>query len=239
MRRRTAVAERLIVALDVATAADAVRLARRLSGLVRTLKVGSALFTAAGPSVVARLRALGFRVMLDAKFWDIPKTVEQSCRAAVRHGVSMLTVHAAGEPAMLRAAVVGTRTEARRLAVPPPLVLGVTVLTSVGAPRSPRLTAQVLRLARAARQAGCDGVVASAHEGRALRRRFGHRLAIVCPGIRPRSANRDDQRRVATPAAALQGGADFLVVGRPITAARNPRAAARDILEEMEASQAC
>jgi len=257
MSRRVASADRVIVALDMPTASQALGLARRLTGVVRTLKVGSALFTACGPSVVQRLKALRFHVMLDLKFFDIPNTVEQSCRAAVRHGVSMLTVHASGSPEMLRAAVVGTRTAARQLAVPRPLVLGVTVLTSVGATRASRVTSEVLRLARAARQAGCDGVVASVQEARALRRRFGRRLWIVCPGIRPRSTSRDDpstrfarsgssraksrddQRRVATPAAAVKDGADFLVIGRPITASRNPRKAAQDFLEEMEAVDAC
>lgn len=239
MRRRLASADRVIVALDLPTASQALALARQLTGIVRTLKVGSALFTACGPSVVQRLRALHFRVMLDLKFFDIPNTVEQSCRVAVRHGVSMLTVHASGSPEMLRAAVLGVRAEARRIAVQRPLVLGVTVLTSVGGSTTSRVTSEVLRLARAVRQAGCDGVVASVQEARALRRRFGGRLWIVCPGIRPRSTSRDDQQRVAPPAAAVTDGADFLVIGRPITASRNPRKAAQDILEEMEAVDAC
>lgn len=238
MRRRLASADRVIVALDVPTASQALALARRLRGIVPTLKVGSALFTAAGPAIVERLRALRFQVMLDLKFLDIPSTVEQSCRAAVRHGVSMLTVHASGSAEMLRAAVLGVRTEAQRLSVPRPLVLGVTVLTSVGG-RPSRVTAEVLRLAQAARKAGCDGVVASAHEVRALRRRFGRRLRIVCPGIRLRSTSRDDQRRVATPGDAVKAGVDFLIVGRPITASRNPRKAAQDLLTELEVSDAC
>jgi len=230
-------ADRLIVALDLVTASQALAMARRLRGIVPTLKVGSALFTAAGPAIVERLRALRFHVMLDLKFLDIPSTVEQSCRAAVRHRVSMLTVHASGPPDMLRAAVVGTRTEATRLAVPRPWVLGVTVLTSVVG-RPSRVTAEVLRLAQAARQAGCDGVIASAREVGVLRRRFGRRLRIVCPGIRPAppkgGASRDDQRRVATPGDAVKAGADFLIVGRPITAARNPRLAVDALLREME-----
>ena len=243
MSLRRSSSGRVIVALDVPTVAKALSMARQLRRLVGTVKVGSALFTAAGPAVIARLRTLGFRVMLDLKFFDIPITVEQSCRAAVRHRVTMLTVHASGHPAMLRAAVLGARTEASRLGIPRPLVLGVTVLTSVGQGRSKRLTPEVIRLAQAARQAGCDGVVASAHEAASLRRRFGKRLAIVCPGIRPATpeggADQDDQRRVASPAEALAAGADFLVVGRPITAARNPRTAVRALLREMEAMDAC
>ena len=232
-------ADRLIVALDHPSLQDALTMARSLRGLVGTVKVGSVLLTAAGPVVRVRLQALGFRVMLDLKFFDIPNTVEQSCRAAVHHRVTMLTVHASGPPDMLRAAVRGARTTAKRLGVPRPLVLGVTVLTSMDRGRSTRLTSEVLRLARAAREAGCDGVVASTHEVAALRRRFGRRLAIVCPGIRPNRMRGDDQRRVATPADAVAAGADFLVVGRPITAARDPRAVVQTLLCEMEAVDAC
>jgi len=239
MSRGRLSADRLIVALDFSTASGALAMARRLRGLVRTVKVGSALFTAAGPSVVARLRALHFHVMLDLKFFDIPNTVEQSVRAAVRHRVSMLTVHASGTGDMLRAAVRGARTEARRLGVPRPLVLGVTVLTSTAGGSASRMTAEVLRLARAAQQAGCDGVVASAQEATVLRRDLGRRTKIVCPGIRPRGGRQDDQCRVATPGDAVRAGADFLVVGRPITASRNPRRAVQNLHEEMEAVNGC
>ena len=231
--------DRLIVALDAPSLADALATAQTLRGLITTVKVGSILFTACGPTAVQRLRALGFRVMLDLKFFDTPHTVEQSCRAAVRHGVAMLTVHAAGRPEMLRAAVRGVRAEARRAVTRRPLVLGVTVLTSVGEGRSPRVAAGVMRLAHAAERAGCDGVVASAHEAAALRRRFGRRLRIVCPGIRLRDTRGDDQRRIATPSEALGAGADFLVVGRPVTAARHPRAAAQALLCDMEGVRAC
>jgi orotidine-5'-phosphate decarboxylase len=233
MRAVTA-ADRLIVALDVTALKPALDLATRLQGLVRTLKVGSILFTACGPVVIQRLRSLGFEVMLDLKFLDIPSTVELSCRSAVRHRVSMLTVHARGERAMLDAAVHGVRDEARRLRVVRPHVLGVTVLTSTGGARPASVRREVTRLAHHAWQAGCDGVVASAREAAALRRRFGTRLRIVCPGIRPASAAHRDQRRVCTPSEALRNGADVLVIGRPITAARHPRAALQQILNEME-----
>ena len=250
-------AGRLIVALDFTGAAPALAMARRLRGLVRTAKVGSALFTACGPAIIARLQRLGFDIMLDLKFFDIPSTVELSCRAAARHGVSLLTVHAEGEPAMLEAAVRGVRVGVQRARRARPLVLGVTVLTSAdAAPRSSALRERVLGLAQRAFDAGCDGVVASAQEAAALRRRFGYRLRVVCPGIRPAcraegptsvlrgagrptSAKRDDQRRVCTPSEALAHGADALIIGRPITAAPNPRAAARDILHEMEDACAC
>lgn len=241
MRAVTA-ADRLIVALDFTTLEPALAMARRLRGLIRTVKVGSVLFTACGPEAIRRLRALGFDVMLDLKWFDIPSTVELSCRAAVRHRVSMLTVHVCGARAMLDAAVQGVRREAHHHRLARPHVLGVTVLTSAGSarPRQGGATGQasvrreVVRLARQALQAGCDGIVASAQEAAALRRRFGTRLRIVCPGIRPSKTARCDQRRVATPREALECGADALVVGRPITGARDPRAATRAILSDME-----
>ena len=235
MSRSSRAAQQLIVALDVSTAAQALAMGRRLRGLVRTVKVGSALFTACGPDVIRRLRALGFGIMLDLKFFDIPSTVELSCRAAVRHRVTLLTVHASGQPEMLRAAVLGARDEARRLRTAPPVVLGVTVLTSVGAGTTQAVRAHVLALAARAAAAGCGGVVASAHEAAAIRARFGTRLRIVCPGVRPAAAARGDQRRVVGPGDALRRGADFLVVGRPITGSRDPRQAARDMLSAMEA----
>ena len=248
--------ERLIVALDLPTAARALMVARRLAGLVRLVKVGSVLFTQGGPELLAQLRAMGFQIMLDLKFYDIPSTVEASCRAAARHRVALLTVHASGGRAMLEAAVRGSRDEARRRRTAAPRVLGVTVLTSE--PRKGRhVDRRVASLAMEAVRAGCDGVVASAQEARALRRRLGRRPLLVCPGIRPsgaavgdpstrvarsgssRATSRDDQQRVATPTNALQQGADYLVVGRPITAARDPRAAAQRIVQEMEVAAAC
>jgi len=238
-------ADRLIVALDATTLARAVAMARQVRGLARTLKIGSALFTACGPSAIRRVQALGFSVMLDLKFFDIPSTVELSCRAAARHRVAMLTVHAAGGRAMLEAAVRGAREEARRLNRRRPLVLAVTVLTSVDRAPAGSLAQQVSAMAAVALEAGCDGLVASAQEAGMLRRRFGPRPRIVCPGIRPGSLQGtrapvgasptapDDQRRVCTPSAALAAGADALVIGRPITAARRPRAAAQRIVEEL------
>ena len=251
--RNAAGARRLIVALDFTSLAPAMAMARQLQGLVRTVKIGSALFTACGPAVIQRVRALGFAVMLDLKFFDIPSTVELSCRAAVHHRVAFLTMHAAGEPAMLEAAVRGVRSESARLRVARPLVLGVTVLTSVERRAGTAVTKRVADLARRALEAGCDGVVASAQEASMLRRRFGTRLRIVCPGIRPASArsparlsrapgragswrakSSHDQHRVCSPAEALALGADWLVVGRPITGASRPRVAAAAILSEMK-----
>jgi len=231
-RKPSPAASRLIVALDLPTLGAAVRCAKRLQGLVRRVKIGSALFTAEGPEAVRRMRQLGFDVFLDLKFHDIPSTVEKSVRAAVPHRIWMLTVHASGQAQMLRSAVRGATDEAAKRRLPRPLIVGVSVLTSVEA-SGPALMRRVLTLAAHAQRAGLDGVVASAHEAAAIRRRLGSRLAIVCPGIRPASADEGDQSRVATPAKALKAGASFLVVGRPITQANNPGRAAQAILEEM------
>lgn len=225
---------RLIVALDTCSLAEALRLAKRLQKFLRYVKIGSALFTAAGPVAIQRLRALGFEVFLDLKFHDIPSTVEKSCRAAVRQRVAMLTVHASGERAMLGAAVEGVRNEARRLRIPRPRVIGVTVLTSVEASPTRGVARRVIALAAAAQRAGLDGVVSSAQEAPAIRRRAGSQFVIVCPGIRSAGAEASDQHRVVSPREAIVRGADFLVVGRPITQARDPRSAARQILDEME-----
>ena len=227
-------ADRLIVALDTEDLRAALRLTKRLQGLVRYVKIGSALFTAEGPEAIRRMRALGLKVFLDLKFHDIPSTVEKSCRAAVRHRVAMLTVHAVGPAPMLEAAASGVRDEARRLGIPRPRVVGVTVLTSVGDGATTATASRVMRLAEAAHRAGLDGVVASAHEVAGLRRRFGPSWRVVCPGIRPAGADASDQRRVASPKAAIARGADFLVVGRPITQADDPRAVATTILTQMD-----
>jgi orotidine-5'-phosphate decarboxylase len=231
--------ERLIIALDYASSVPAMRMAQALRGLAATLKVGSILFTACGPSIVRRIRALGFGVMLDLKFFDIPSTVELSARAATSLGVSLLTVHAAGGKMMLQAAVKGARDQARRDKRKPPRVLAVTVLTSTDAGGGSLVVRKVLGLAALAAESGCDGVVASAQEATLLRKRFGQRLSVACPGIRPCSSDAQDQRRVTTPSQALAAGADWLVVGRPITAARDPRAAAQQILKEMEVGRVC
>ena len=228
--------DRLIVALDFTTQSPALAMAKQLKGLVRTMKIGSVLFTACGPEIIRRVRRLGFEVMLDLKFHDIPSTVGLSCRAAVQHRVALLTVHTSGEQRMLEAAVAAVRSESRLRNIHRPLVLGVTVLTSVGAKQQGSVQSRILSLSYSAQKAGCDGVVASAQEAKALRRRFKNRLRIVCPGIRPSWASAGDQKRICTPADALARGADWLVIGRPITTAPNPRLAAERILNEMEGS---
>jgi orotidine-5'-phosphate decarboxylase len=235
-------AERLFVALDVDRLEDGEALLDRLAGAVGGCKIGSQLFTAAGPVAVERALKRGYRVFLDLKYHDIPNTVAGAVGAATRLGVFMLNVHAAGGAAMMRAAADAATKAAKEFALPRPIVLGVTVLTSldrraleteVGV--SGTVEAHVLRLAERARAAGLDGCVASAREITPLRLGLGPRWVIVTPGIRP-AERADDQARTATPAAAVRAGADYLVVGRPISAASDPRDAARAILEEISAA---
>jgi orotidine-5'-phosphate decarboxylase len=233
---------RLLAALDVPTARDALSLADTLRGAVGGFKVGSQLFTAEGPGVVRALVERGDRVFLDLKFHDIPNTVAGAVASAVGLGVWMLNVHASGGPAMLAAARRATDDGARRAGVPAPLLIAVTVLTSmdqqalhgVGVSSSP--ADQVIRLAEMTRAAGLDGVVASPQEVAAIRDACGPEFVIVTPGIRggAAAAGPDDQQRTATPAGAVAAGSSFLVVGRPITAAADPRGAARRMLEEIE-----
>jgi orotidine-5'-phosphate decarboxylase len=232
-------AARLFVALDVETLAEAEALLDRLGETAPGVKIGNQLFTAAGPTAVERALKRGARVFLDLKYHDIPNTVAGAVREATRLGVFMLNVHASGGISMMRAAAEAAAKAASDFAVTRPIVLGVTVLTSldrkallsdVGVAAS--VEGHVLRLAERAQEAGLDGCVASPHEIGLLRRTLGPRWTIVTPGIRPADRT-DDQRRVATPASAVRAGADYLVVGRPITAAPDPAAAIRAIVEEI------
>ena len=234
--------EKLIVALDVATAIDARRAFDALREEAGMFKVGSQLFTAAGPDLVRELVAAGARVFLDLKFHDIPNTVAAASREAVRLGVSIFNVHAAGGGEMLRAAVDATSEEAARLRIAKPGVIAVTVLTSIDA-RSLRETgveaatveAHVRRLTRLAADGGLDGVVASPHEIAAVRQDVARpTFLVVTPGVRPADAPHDDQKRVLTPAGAVRAGADFVVVGRAILNSHDPARAARAVVEEME-----
>lgn len=237
-------ADRLFVALDVERLDGAEALLDRLAGVVPGCKIGSQLFTAAGPVAIERALERGFRVFLDLKYHDIPNTVAGAVREATRLGVFMLNVHASGGLAMMRAGAEAAAKASKEFAVPRPLVLGVTVLTSldrraleteVGVPGT--VESHVLRLAERARLAGLDGCVASAQEIRPLRLGLDPAWVIVTPGIRP-AARDDDQARTSTPAAAVRAGADYLVVGRPITAAADPVAAARAILAETGRAEA-
>ena len=235
----------ILVALDVSTARDALALADTLRGAVGGYKVGSQLFTSEGPSVVRTLVERGDRVFLDLKFHDIPNTVAGAVSAAADLGVWMVNVHAAGGPAMLAAARQAAQEAAGRRGGTPPLVIAVTVLTSmddaslrdVGVNHAP--IAQVERLARLAQAAGLDGVVASPQEVTAIRQACGPSFVVVTPGIRGGTATSgpDDQRRTATPAGAVAAGSSYLVIGRPITGAADPRAAAQRMAEEIATSR--
>lgn len=244
---------KLIVALDVPSSDAAVQVAAKLRGHVGMFKVGSELFCAEGPVVVRNLVAGGDKVFLDLKFNDIPNTVRAAARQAAQLGVSMFNVHAAGGRKMMVAALEGAHEGAVSAGKPWPLVLAVTVLTSlaaddlaeIGFAGSPAGSPEdaVVRLARLAQAAGLGGVVASAREIAAIRHACGPDFIIVTPGIRPASvpdgvasaaSKPDDQARIATPIAAIRSGADFLVVGRPITQAPDPAAAADAIVCEME-----
>ena len=229
---------KLIVALDFDRLAPALRLARKVTPFVDMFKVGGQLFTAEGPRAVRALSRLGIGIFLDLKFHDIPNTVAGAVQvAASLPEVRLINVHATGGLAMMRAAakaVAGRRSRPKLLAVTILTSLDSAALRRIGLAGSPARRA--VQLARLARKAGLDGVVASAHEIRTIRRACGQNFLIVVPGIRPNrpaASRRDDQSRTATPAEAARAGADYIVVGRPITAAPNPAAAARAIAQEL------
>ena len=230
---------RVIVALDFANPMHALALADRLDPRACALKVGKEMFVVAGPEPVRWMVERGFRVFLDLKFHDIPNTVAQACAAATRLGVWMLNVHAAGGRAMLAAARDSVDRTASEIGKAKPLLVAVTVLTSLSdqdlaeigvADTAPR---QALHLATLSAAAGLDGVVCSAIEAPALRSALGPRFALVTPGIRPAGSARDDQTRIITPEAAIANGADYLVIGRPITQAADPLAALKAINESL------
>ncbi len=221
----SAAAQRLAVALDFASVAPALALFERLQGAAGLFKVGSELFLQTGPDCVRRLADCGAPIFLDLKFHDIPRTVAAASREAARMGAAIFNVHASGGAEMMRAAA-----QAAREVRPETKIIAVTVLTSL-----PATTDQVLRLAAAAQEAGLDGVVAAPTEMRALRARFGPDFLLVSPAVRPAwAAATHDHQRSATPAEAVAAGADYIVVGRPITGAADPAAAAARVVAEIQ-----
>ena len=230
--------DQLLVALDFDTAAEARAMADRLRGVVGGFKIGSRLFTSEGPAIVEELASRGDRVFLDLKFHDIPNTVGGAVAAATRLGVWMVNVHAAGGSQMMRTARDAAHEEAARRGHPVPMLIAVTMLTSLNAESlneigiGDGMTSQVGRLAALAQTSGLDGVVASPQEIDLIRRRCGAKFAVVTPGIRGASDTKGDQSRTLTAAEALAAGANYLVVGRPIVAAKDPRAAAERLVAE-------
>jgi len=230
---------RVLVALDTVSVADAVDRTRTMRGAVAGVKLGLEFFSANGPAGVRQVVAEGLPVFLDLKFHDIPNTVAGAVRAVTPLGPFMLNVHAAGGAAMMRAALDAAGDAAAKVGVRRPLVLAVTVLTSLGdedlatvGQHGPAAD-QVRRLASLAQNSGLDGVVCSPQEIELLRRECGRDFLLVTPGIRPAGAAIGDQKRVMSPGEAVRRGADYLVIGRPITAAADPVAAARDIAAEI------
>ncbi len=231
---------RLIVALDVASVPEALELVDLLKNDVGLFKVGKQLFLHAGPQVVRDIRARGGEVFLDLKFHDIPRTVAKAGLEAARLGVRMFDLHASGSFDMMRRTVLDVAKICRTESLVRPRILAVTVLTSLNQDDLKRVGVrsgvenQVVRLARLAREAGMDGVVASPHEVARIRKECGRKFLIVTPGVRPPDGGVDDQKRVMTPEASIRAGADYLVVGTSIRDAPDPVAAARDIVAGME-----
>jgi len=229
----------IIAALDVPSAEQALKLAEQIAPAVGAFKIGKELFVSAGPDIVKRVRATGASVFLDLKFHDIPNTVARAVAAAIRLDVQMITIHASGGREMMRAAEQSARDTAQALGLPVPLVLGVTVLTSSSNETLAETGCeadtekQVLRLAQLAVKSGVRGLVCSPLEIAALRKILPGEVQLVTPGIRTGSEKADDQKRTLSPREAMQAGANWLVVGRPIYAAENPRMAAETILASL------
>jgi orotidine-5'-phosphate decarboxylase len=229
----------IIAALDVPTPELALQLAKQIAPVVGAFKIGSELFTVAGPDIVKKIRATGASVFLDLKFHDIPNTVSKAVTSAVQLDVQMLTVHTSGGFDMLRAAEEAAEEVAWKLGRIPPLVLGVTVLTSLNTAAlreiglDVNVEYQVRRLAAVAMKAGLRGLVCSPLEVAALRKILPASTQLVTPGVRTGAEKADDQKRTLTPKEAIAAGSNWLVVGRPIYAAENPRAAAEKILESL------
>ena len=226
------VADKIIIALDVATAEEALDLARELGNHVSRFKVGLQLYTAVGPDIVGKITATGAKVFLDLKLYDIPNTVAGAVRSAAAIGADMLTIHLGGGESMVRAAVEAAKGKLTLFGVTVLTTQTEETLTSLGVAEG--MEQHVLRLAQLGVQCGANGLVASAREATILRNRFGHIIKIVTPGIRPSWSAAGDQKRVATPLEAVRAGADYLVIGRPIIGEADPVAALERLLAELQ-----
>ncbi|MBL7155881.1 MAG: orotidine-5'-phosphate decarboxylase [Candidatus Omnitrophica bacterium] len=216
---------KLIVALDVDSFDKAKKLINKLSPYVNIFKVGSELFVSAGPGIIEYINKKRKKVFLDLKFFDIPNTVAKATLAAARHNVFMLTLHVSGGSDMLKKAKKALKDKNKM-----PLLLGVTVLTS----KEVKSRREIIKLAHLAKKESLDGIVCSARETTSVKKACGKNFIVVNPGIRPSWAKEDDQKRITTPKEAVENGADFIVIGRPITEAKNPALAAKRILKELE-----
>lgn len=232
--------EKIIIALDVDSEKQALNLVDRLNGHVGAFKIGLQLFSYTGPSIVRKISTSGSKVFLDLKFFDIPNTTARAAEAAVSLGAFMFNVHASGGKKMLTEAAMAVAQKAAALGIPKPLLIGVTVLTSMSGAElceesgvSRPLAQHVASLALLCRESGLDGVVASAREIPWIRKACGPDFLVVTPGVRPKWSAGNDQTRIVTPAEALQLGSDYLVIGRPVTAAPNPREAVQRILADI------
>jgi len=231
--------QKIILALDVETLKEAEHFVKKLSGSIGIFKVGKQLFTHCGPTIIEMIHRHRGKVFLDLKFHDIPNTVARAVEEACKLNVFMLTIHALGGKKMMQEAVAASSTFARNSSSPSPLILAVTILTSlkpddlkdIGINTS--VEEAVSRLAILARQAGVNGVVASAQEAHIIRAACGNDLIIVTPGIRPQGTSRDDQKRAVTPHEALLAGSDYMVIGRPILEAHDPLKVVQEIAEEL------
>ncbi|MFH1762379.1 MAG: orotidine-5'-phosphate decarboxylase [bacterium] len=233
--------KRIIVALDSGNLEDAAKLAAELKDLAGYFKIGKELFTAHGPKSVNTIRDQGVEVFLDLKFHDIPNTVAGACTSALYMGANMINMHIMGGKAMVRTAVERVNLECSKSGLPKPILLGVTVLTSLDDQMLFKdlhiygnVADQVVHLSRLGKELGLDGVVCSPLEIELVRQACGSGFILVTPGIRPKWAVKDDQQRITTPADAVRMGADFIVIGRPITGAENPREAAEKIQAEID-----
>ena len=238
---KLAAKERLVLALDVDNFKKAEELVGKLSDYVGVFKIGNQLFSAEGPKIINMINDRGSKVFLDLKFHDIPNTVARAAEIATKLGVYIFNVHTSGGYEMMRAAAEASEKISLALGVRKPLILGVTLLTSINQEIlekeigiKKRIEKQVVHLAKLAKTAGLDGVVASSWEIKEIRKACGENFVILTPGIRPAGKSFDDQKRVMTPREAIKLGADFLVIGRPIRNASNPVEAAKEILREME-----